>query len=367
MILALAFASALTLPVRVDGEGYLRFVRDGRIVYRASATLTVQAGVLGSAGLPLTPAIRVPAGTVKLEVDLSGNVVAVAATKSVCGRLVLARFGSKPTPDRGFYVSVSRATLGNPGEDVFGVIRTSESNQAPTILAAAPPAGSGSASVAVRALTEALSDRVTLGDIAAIEGDDATKQALQNIQVGVLPSVGVDMVVTASRIQGLLKRAGLEAQIQVPIGAVVRRKAQEIKQEDFVAAATKAVQSQVGAAIGLVCPDRGVADFRAPIGQVELRPEAVVTSGLTTAVTIGVYVDGKRVNSRNVNLRPDASAQVTAGALVKVLMRSSGITVEVSGRTRTGGMVGQTVTVVTDTGSVLTGIVIGAGKVEVKL
>ncbi|MFI5385209.1 MAG: hypothetical protein ACHQ50_03720 [Fimbriimonadales bacterium] len=362
MILALAFATTLTLPARVDGQGYMRFVREGRIVYAGSATLTVDSGLLGSKGLPLTPAIRIPGSTIRIEADLSGNIVAVAPSgRTACGQLVLARFETRPVGDHGFFVSTTRASLGNPGEGLFGVIRTAgessttQGHQTTGIT------------ITVQPLTEVTADDVMLADIATVAADAQTKQALGGIIFCPAPSIGVDMPVTVSRIQALAKRAGIEAEVHVPPGAVVRRKAQTIKQEDFVATAIKAAQENLGAEVPMTCLDLQQVDFKAPLGRVELRSESVTTSGMNITVMVGVFVEDKRVNSRNVNLKPDASAQVQAGAPVKILMKSAGVTVEVPGRTRTGGMVGQTITVVTDTGSVLTGVIVATDKVVVKL
>lgn len=359
MIAALASTVLLSLPVRVDGEGYLRFVREGRIVYASSATLAVNQGALCAKDLPVTPTIRIPANAVRLEVDLSGNVYAVAgAKKTACGRFVLAKLETTPTSDRGFLVSACRAVIGNPGEGTFGVIRSSlEGSAAP----------SGSTKVAVRAVSEVEGDQVVLGDIADINADEASSQALKVLPIGPAPAIGVDTPILASRIQGLLKRAGFEAEIEVPQGAVVRRKAQLIKSDDFVSVAIRAAQQKLGAELPLTASESTQGDFRAPLGQVELKAESTTSSGTTMSVTVGVYVEGRRVNSRTVSLKVDASAQVKAGATVKIVMKSAGVTVEVGGRARTGGMVGQKVTVLTDTGSVLTGVVIGADRIEVKL
>jgi hypothetical protein len=360
---AIVLAPSLTLPVKVDGEGYLRFVRDGRIVYASSTTLTVEGGVLGAKGLPLTPAIRIPANAIKLEVDLAGNIVAVAgASKATCGRLVLAAFAAKPIDDKGFLISTQRATLGSPGEGTFGVIRSANG------ATAAAPAQftTGPVRVAVNLLTETDGDKVTIGDIATISGDTPTRQAVSVISFGNTPSVGMDMPITQTRVQALIKRAGLQADVQVPHGAVIRRKIQLIPHADFVLAATKAAQEKLGIGVEMTCTD-AFTEFKAPPGAVELKAKDVMSSGTRFTVIVAVLVDGKHVNSRTVNLQADASTQIKPNAAIKILMKSSGVTVEVGGKARTGGMVGQTVTVVTDTGSVLTGIVTSASTVEVKI
>ncbi|HWA82752.1 MAG TPA: flagella basal body P-ring formation protein FlgA, partial [Fimbriimonadaceae bacterium] len=229
----------------------------------------------------------------------------------------------------------------------------------------APSIRSGNPAVSVRKLTEVESKEVTLGDIATITGDQA--DALSAIQYCAAPPVGIDVPITATRVKALVKRAGIEAEVDVPVGAVLRQKFQPVTQDQFVAVAVKAAQESLGADIPLTC-GQDAEDFRAPSGQLDLKSEGVNASGASLTVTVGVYVDGKRVNSRSIVLKADATAQVKAGAAVKIYMKSGGVTVEVPGVTRSAGMIGQTVTVmVTQTGSVLSGVVIGVDKVEVKV
>ncbi len=364
LVTSLVLGTHLALPVRVDGDGYLRFVREGRIVYATSATLTVEEGVLvGKPGIPLTPSVRVPAGTVKLEVDLSGNIQAVVGGgRTACGRLVLAVFDRRPTEDDGFLVSSVRARLVSPGDAGIGVIR-SGSAQVLTAL----PIGT-SASISIPAISEVSADTVTLKDIATISADSKTRGALEAIEIGPAPAPGIDFAITASRVKSLAKRAGVDADVQVPANAIIRRKAQAIKEADFVAAAVKAAQEKLGAEIPMQSNDQQP-DFKAPLGAVELKAENVTISGSAISVIVGVYIDGstRHVNTRTVNLKVDGSCELKAGAAVKIVMKSAGLTVELPGKVRTGGLIGQSVTVVTDTGTVLSGTVIGPDRVEVKM
>src|SRR5947209_600915 len=104
-LLSLVLVTVQPVSVRVDGEGYLRFIRDGRIVYASAAELSVQGGLLGSKGLPLTPAIKIPENVAHIDIDLSGDII---ANKATCGRIVLARFTSKLVENSGFLISSSR-------------------------------------------------------------------------------------------------------------------------------------------------------------------------------------------------------------------------------------------------------------------
>src|SRR5271154_7165920 len=91
-IIALAFSvyTALTpVKVHVDGTGYMRFIRDGRVVYAKIATFVNIDGELGSEGAKLLPGITIPAGTETIKIDLQGN---VEAGPNHLGRLVIAVF-----------------------------------------------------------------------------------------------------------------------------------------------------------------------------------------------------------------------------------------------------------------------------------
>jgi hypothetical protein len=341
----------ISLSVRVDGPGYLRFVRDGRIVYAASANLIAKDGVLSTAtGEAITPAIRIPASAAKLTIDLQGNVTAGSTT---AGRLVLAMFDAPLQREGQFLISAARAKLANPGEGAAGVIRCEGAGNA-----------GGSALVRIHGLTELSQDSYTLGDVADIEGD--TKSTLSSISLGIAPPVGIDMAITAARVKALAKKAGIDVQIEMPALAIVRRKAQEIPSQSFVDFAIKTARETIGGSVPLAGIDHQP-PFKAPLGQVELKPEGVATTGNTVSVTVAVYVDSKRVNARVVSLKPDGSAEVKPGMAVKVLMKSAGLTVEINGKARTGGVVGQTITVVTDTGSVVVGTIVSGGSVEVKM
>ncbi|HTQ09204.1 MAG TPA: flagella basal body P-ring formation protein FlgA, partial [Fimbriimonadaceae bacterium] len=296
--------------------------------------------------------------------DLAGDVSAVLpGGHTVCGQIVLASFSSKPAMDRGFLVTLGRAKIGNPGEGLFGVIRSSSE-----VAAAIPqPDSSGKITIVVHKTSEVDGDTVTLGDLGDIQADARDRQTLSGLVFCSTPPVGVDMAVTANRVQTIAKRAGIDVQVQIDGGSVVRRKFQAVKQEDIVDAAIEAAQGKIGAAVPLELVGQGQGDFKAPPGKVSLNVRDVSENGAQITVTIDVLVDGKLVNGRSVELEVGASARVRAGQVVKVIMKTAGVTVQVSGKTQTGGMVGQTITVVTDTGGVLSGVVLDSETVEVKI
>jgi hypothetical protein len=209
-----------------------------------------------------------------------------------------------------------------------------------------------------------------LGEVAQIVAEPALKQKLEQISIGETPVIGVPRSLFEGHIAIRLRMAGIKPEsyrISVPAQAVVTRRCQRIAQDQFVQVARAAAKEKLGIELPTVCKDKA-ADFPAPMGTVELTAETCskTTNGVT--VVISIRVDGKRVNSRVVNLSVDTNAQgVKAGDTVKIQIQTGGATFEIGGKTRSAGWVGQTVTVVTDTGSVHTATVVSSSVVQVKL
>lgn len=382
-----------TLDVRVDGAGLLRFARDGRAVYAKSAHLTVDAGCLGLSGNTLLPQVRVPSDATDLSVDLQGDLFATAhGSKIPLGQLVLAMFPVEGalTPDGGFLVAADRPTLVEPGDGLAGVIRGPQAST-PTIVAKAQPTAktpeikrvvapyrtiaptavitTGKASVTAKQFSEVGGDKILLGEIADIEGDSFLVEKLKTLEVGDSPAIGVTRGVDRFSIQTRLLQAGLKdgsVTLSVPEGTKVLRKSQSISADKFVAAALDAAQKKAPGA-SFHCDQPG-SDFPAPLGEVRLAVETCSVGRTSAAVTVGVLIDGKRINSRTVNLKMDGNAPgVAPGDAVKIILKAGGATVEITGKARSGGFVGQTIEVVADTGAKLTATVAGPGRVEVQM
>lgn len=222
--------------------------------------------------------------------------------------------------------------------------------------------------IRVRAMSEVGGPRYTLGEIAEIIGG---AESLGSIDMGPAPVAGVPRPLMAARIQAALLVAGLKAKdftIELPVGAKVALKTQSIPHSSFVSAAEVAVRAIVGESVGLISAQTP-ADFQAPLGEVSLQAGTPSRSATGYAVLVNVFVAGKRLNSRLIQLTVDASSlvSITAGAPVKILIRSAGATIELSGKARTGGYAGQLITVVSSTGSVHQAKVLSASEVEVKL
>ena len=378
--LLVTWVAAITpVTVRVDGDGYLRLLRDGRAVYAKSATLTVLSdGRLGTtAGDPVLPSLAVPAGASLLEVDLEGNVL---VGKSPIGRLVLALFPSNVAlSDRdGVLLATDRPKLGNPGEGTNGVIRMSGSAPAPLPNVkgqSAVPIITGKARVTARAEAEVSGDTVRLGDLATIEASEPLRTTLTQLDLGEAPAFGVRRVYDRVRIAARLRSAGVPVEaveLIVPASVNVTRQSQAIPHASFIAAAQKALQENPANA-AQYSSDEVSTDFKAPVGEARLVVETV--TGLNTAncsVKIAVFVDGKRINSRTVRLTATALPEsIKAGSVVKVRFFAGGAFVEMSGIARTTGKVGDQISVeVRPDGAEKTlhlGRIIAAGVVEVKL
>jgi hypothetical protein len=401
LLCSLLLVASPTLDLRVDGQGLLRFVRDGRAVYAKSVRLIVQDGRLVSAsGNDLLPAVDVPSQATGLDVDLQGNLVAIeGSVKASLGRLVLASFPDEASlsTDGGFLIARDRPSLGNPGDDLFGVIRKSTDLSKPPAAKALPPAprpaalypkpafrtpptpAVGSAPqkinpalpmINVKAESQAPSDRIMLGDVADVSAEPSLHKLLVTTPIGDSPAIGVVRGVDAASIIAGLQRAGFKPGsyvLNVATGARVTRQCQKIDQAKFVEAACQAVQDRLGISAPMVCV---IAEppMACPLGEISLKSEQCNKTPLGAAVTIAVYVDGQRFNSRLIQLSPDKNAVgVRPGEMIKLVLRASGVVVETTAKVRTQAWSGQKVTVETDNGALLDGTLETDGTVEVEL
>jgi len=372
------------VDVRVDGEGYLRFVREGRVVYAKAATLHVQNGkVCHTNGPAVIPTLAAPNGA-SLEVDLEGYVR--AAGGGLLGRLVLALFptGTTLAESGGFATCAERPHVGNPGEDTNGVIRSGgkpvEAVRAPVPsgpkpATADPRPSTGitkGAVVTVRPATQVAGESILLGEVATIEGEGALAAQLSSVVLGDTPPLGIARILDRDRIVTRIRAAKIETAdllILVPERAEARRKAATVTHDQFVKAATAFVLEKLGAATPVRSPDT-LPDMDVPEGTLELRAQSMSQNGANLSVVVSVQVDGKPLRSRTVRLLTDlAEAGVRQGATVKVLLRSGGAVIETTGTARKTGLVGQSVEVdiKLDQRTTHTGIVTAPGIVEVKL
>lgn len=386
-----ATSGANPLTVTVEGNGYLRFMSEGKMQYAKSATLVVIDGRLcAKNGAKLVPTITV-SGTSPLDVSLDGT---VTMSKREVGRIVLALFAEELTgfSEEGFAASALRPNLGNPGEGENGVIRTVSSVNRVAVRTAPETPGTTvapkvSASLATdipsRSKTgtesntihikmsdkvEIGADLITLGEIADISAPKHLLEKIRGIELGTTPMIPVERIVERTRIVARLRASGIDPDLVSLVGPEkirVQRKGQLITQSQFVEVAIRGSQLKGYGSLESQIPGP---DLKVPVGELELVCESVSGSNTDLSVTIGVYVDGKRFNSRTVKLKSTVPAMsLKVGAIVSVRVKSGAVSVESKGKVvRVDPSTGTVTVTITDTGAQLTGTLAADGAVEVK-
>jgi len=415
LLIAAAFTGPI-LKVRVDGEGYLRFIRDGRAVYAKEAALQISNGTLAdSAGDPVLPSIEIGSNAADLAVDLEGNIyTTVQGKRNKSGQLVLALFPASEAfrTEDVVLVADDRPKLGNPGDDAFGVVRlipgfdvaTPKVTVTPIALKSQPasfvvpeplanqfltkgqaPKSKGATKVVntgtglqitVQEHSVVEGDHILLGQIAQIDGDANLVEKASTIDLGDTPSTGVRRVIDRSRVLGRLRMNGIlpeQVNLSVPESAEVRRKGQMIPNTQFVVTAIQALIAKGGLSGTWESTD-SFADLEVPSGKLDLKAEQMVGEDTGNAsVVVAIYVGGARFNSRTVHLHlKDNVPPVQAGSAVKVILIAGHAQVEVSGIARSQGRMGQAIQVEVQIGNppvrtFHTGVVSGPGAVEVRL
>jgi hypothetical protein len=374
------------LKVTVDGDGYLRFLKAGRVVYAKSASLTEIDGALGYDGAKLMPSVEVPAGAKNLSIDLSGNITAaVPGGRSRIGKLVLAIFPATESGQKqgAFLTFADRPSLADPGDDLAGVIRAQNAPKVESSTVAANPKPAPEAAksdgpqqieVVVHQHTELSSNSFTMGDIATVVGPAASIEKLEAIKIGdnVLPAVSrtVDPAYITLRLRGAGFQPG-EYVLVVPPGADVVRKSKTITPDDLLNAAIQAVKGTStipmtfrakDAITGITCAD----------GDVTIEPSSPEETPGGYVVNVAVRQGATIVGVRTVTLVPDgAVACVKAGDPVSVIVKAGAATVQVQGHVLTSAFIGQRVQVsIAGVGNKTTthlGTLVEGGKVEVDL
>lgn len=372
LLLAMS-ADGPKVRVSVQGDGCLRFERDGRAVFARSATLVVRGGrLVHEKGAPLMPSISVPGEPTAVQISPQGVVNGIYPTgPRPLGSLVLAKFADdiRLIVSGDYLVAADRPQLGAAGQGGFGVI----ASDAPVVPPQAPnpkPADTSSlATVNVRPATSLAKDRFTLADLADIQGDPALTARLSAIDFGVTPPIGVPRVLDRAVIEARIRQTGVKMETlktEIPNRVTVTREGQTVTTAQFRDAALKAATEAAGAGADLT-EDRPGPDMAAPAGQLQLVVESTAKANDRISVQLGVMVDGRRYNGRMVafvNRAPIVSLRV--GQMVKIRVKANGIAVETSGRVRQIQAGQGQVMVETSTGAILTGVLGKDGVIEVK-
>jgi hypothetical protein len=105
-----------------------------------------------------------------------------------------------------------------------------------------------------------------------------------------------------------------------------------------------------------------------PVGSLELRAQAPMIQGTSAAVSVEVWVDQKKFNSRNLKFATSSAVDgFRPGQAVKAVLRSAGARIEAAATVRQIDRSRGTVTIATESGAVFTGRPDSAGQIEVIL
>jgi len=375
-------ASPLSLGLRVEGNGYLRFALDGRIVYAKEARFSVAEGKLRHiAGANPMPMIEVPANASGLDAEPNGVLYAVIGSeRKEIGRLSLALFEAQTTltPQGEFLIAKARPRLGTPGAEGVGTIQilglaTKPISDAKASKAnGAPPVGM-IAQIKVPAEVTLTGDRVVLADLGEIEANAEWGPKLEAIDFGAAPAVNFPLRLTRARVYSRIKFLGLDEKafrLEMPEVVTVSARSQRVEPTALIDAARKLAQDKLGPNVKLDQIGE-VSGYTAPLGALELRANDIEVRRDNVVVTLGIFVDGKQANTKSVAFTGTGlAAAVKANDAVKVIMRTNGIAVEAIGRVKKEARIGESVEVTIEVGKEKTthiGVVKGPGLVEVTL
>jgi len=369
--LLLLLASSATLKIEVEGDGYLRFTSEGRTVFARTATLEVRDGFISAtSGERLLPSIAVSGTPTQIEVDESGRItVTTSQTEFKAGRIRLAKFPAGDVPQRSgaFYLSRSKGELGFPGENGYGTIRSVADSRS-SIGAPSVKAKAQKVRIVIKPKSTVSGTAFTLGEIAEVEAPDSLIHQLRDVEIGDSPGIGVERGIDRTRVLGRLRMAKLDPdayEVTVPNGAVVTRKSQNLPHGQVAEVARRSAVLEVGTEV-LLTEEGKPTDIQIPPGTLELATESVAATREKVRVIVGIFVDGKRFNSRTIVFdKPAAIPGVKVGEVVRIRVRSGDAIVESRGKAVSSAFVGERVAVKSETGAELTGKVVEPGVVEV--
>ena len=394
-----------TPTLEVDGEGYLRLIREGRVVYARQVKLASVSGKLGTPeGATFLPSISLTGDISGVEVDLQGN---VRASGIAIGRLLIAIFepGQAVQPNGEFFTAQDRPKLVNPGDDLAGVIRTKASGTKPSVkpegkpvvkaspkiepkqtpkapvikpeatdtkeaeelVVPEPPAGG--IAIALRARTVLDTPQFNLAQLGKVSGNPQLAGKARGIILGDTPPVGQERRFDYARILTKLRAVGVDprlVRINMPEMIRVSRAGQTLGDDQFMETARAAIEEQFGASGSLILRQTQPS-IQVPVGELKLVVDDLdaLTNGYR--VGISVYVAGSKVTRRVVTVdRVGGPAPVSAGQTVRVRIVAGAVSMETSGRVTKGSRNGEPVEIVTADGVKLTGVVVAPGVVEVR-
>lgn len=402
VLLGIFSLATMSTPVQVDGYGYMRFAREGEVVYAKQVELTVFEGKIVSAEhLPVLPIIEVEGKPDRLTVSLQGEITATFGSSSkVVGRLVLADFPQdvRPVESNGYLKVFGKAKLGDPGDGLFGVIRKwvpkQKTEETPAIkvydangepitfdikevhkeetLTIEPPTAeflqSGGVQINIKENVVLQEGNIYLGEIATVFAKADISPKIAGLSISTVPPLGVERHIDRTLILGKLRLIGIDiAKVKIvgPTEITVTQEGQSISQTEFVAAAIAAVSKQFGEVEQEF--EQPEPDLVAPLGTKQLVVERIYQTGKAISATVVAYVNKKRINSRTIRLvSKEVPITLNRGDAVTVVIISNDVRVEVSAKVKQIDRATGVVTVETETGAELSGRYTSKGIVEVR-
>lgn len=387
---ALVLGPATTVSIHVDGDGYLRFVRDARVVYAREAKLSVQRGLLcQEAGLPLLPNIRIADPSAPITVGPDGTVKVSGAP---VGRLVLGLFaeGTVGREDKGVLVFEMKASIGYPGDELNGVIASKSDSavlsevkrpepekevkveqppaQKPPVQT--PPGAVSGFTLTLKDSVQLSGDAVSVGDVVTVSGTHPKLAEILAAPLDRTPVIGVGRVIDQTRVANAIRQVVRSTDGWKLAGGTkvsVKRQSQLLSFDHLVTSAEGGLREILGATPTLECSSPRL-DFEAPVGAAEVRVKTASAQGGRAQVTLEIFVDGTRFNARTLNFTVTGALRKPAvGALVQIIAVSGGVRIETTGRVVSVSASDNLVQVETNDKVRMSGKLVRDGVVEVNL
>ncbi|MCW5936827.1 MAG: hypothetical protein KIT11_05935 [Fimbriimonadaceae bacterium] len=379
------------VAVATEGGFLLKVLHEGRVAYVRTATLCSREGRLSTVGGDaLLPAVFVGDD---FSIAEDGTVTSKGV---VAGRLQAYVFNGAPSPDEnGFYRSPERprtVPIAAPLRLVVGDAKLSsgptpkpQETVAPTVVTAPPaepatadalpevlpdPAylAEGGIEVALNPETELDTETYTLGQIATVYAKADMAPRLSAAELGKTPAFGVKFTVDRTWVVSRLRLAGLKVdklRLIGPTRGKVVRKGQKLTHDMFLKAALDAVAAKQAGSWTAAKDD---VEMSVPTGSLRLVVEGVELGRSEGSVTVAVYVDGRRFNSRVVRLKNTAPiVDLRPGTIVNVRVNAGGVQVTTKCTVvQADAKTGQVTVRTQDTNALLVGKLAADGVVEVQ-
>lgn len=348
-MIALLLVSLPTVPtLSVEGAGYLRFLREGRVVYaRSAAIMVVQGRLAHRSGARLMPEIMVGEGAT-WEITADGT-IRVGGRNA--GRIVLALFaGAEPTigPD-GLGTATDRAALAAPGTQDAGTLKwirpaapapapaaspapSQQSLPTPSKVVASEIAAPSRTRLEVRAEIEINAEQIKIGDLVT-----NAPAAWADLVVDPAPPLGMTRKIDRIRIESRLRRTGVDPRTAIEwAGSTeisIRRASQTISAEQIEQFALQTLNDRFATTLRFNSLQNTPQPMTVPPGTVDMIPGEARASGNTMSLPIEIRVNGVRHNSRTLNFRTESLIKLpTVGSTVSVFSKIGGIRIENTGR-----------------------------------